>query len=326
MGFLASLVLFVSYIGVCSAAVTCSALNSDGWCVINCGNICKETTVYCTADAPCQIICDSDDACKGSSISAASATDVVISCVANGDSESCKELSLSCGSGDCSLQCESGESENCKEPEFVYTASASSFTCTGTCWEFASYVFTATPSSSPTRSDPITSSPTSTAPTTSPSTTLPPTLNPTKFPSPAPSSYPTSAPSAYPTLIPTESPSVRPTPNPTGMLIVNDLIANDHDTNTGEAANDGVADIVTTTNLQIGNTEERAITPGWVLITLGFAFGALCCCFAGIHLDFVQGLKMFTKNFRISTEKKSTSLGMAQIRGMPQRFCKMTGF
>ena len=208
-----------------TATVTCSNLNSDGWCVINCGNICQETTVYCAADVPCAITCDSEDACRRSTIQAASATDVDISCIATGDSESYMELSLYCGTGSCSLQCEPEASQSCQDPQGVSVASATSFTCTGNCWEFARYTFTVEPSGAPTTSPPTTGLPTTISPTTtSPSTVAPtgePSVAPTRNPTLEPTApmiestlEPTTRPSAagtFATMIPSANPSVSPT-------------------------------------------------------------------------------------------------------------------
>ena len=196
---------------------------TNGWCHIDCGQpeACKESTAVCDEGLPCFIDCGGIDACKSALLYGSAATDVVFRCIYNNghnNSHTCQDTIFVCGTGDCRLLCEGGDSEACSNPASLTVGSATSFSCSGNC-PYTSYTF---PSKPPTTS-PLSSNPTA-SPTDPPITTriptaapssMRPTAHPTRNPSHHPTKTPTTDPSMFPTHDPTKAPTLDPTASPT---------------------------------------------------------------------------------------------------------------
>ena len=113
----------------------------------------------CRQNDSCVIQCPSDDSCGSVSINANGATDVNLNCA--GD-RACQAADLVCGSGNCTIDCSSGDTDVCKDiivDTSTYFLNTSNFKCIGD----SCPSFTVSPSTYPTINP--SKSPVSVAPT-----------------------------------------------------------------------------------------------------------------------------------------------------------------
>eukprot|EP01084_Bolivina_argentea_P250989 420760_1 len=123
-----------------SQLVSCTGINqqcscpltSGQTCVLDCNNtdICKESTLNCRANDPCQIQCTATTSCSsGTKINAATATNVTIICQ---EEDSCVDsIYIMCGIGHCQLECD--HEKACIDWGYIDVSLSSSFHCIGYC-------------------------------------------------------------------------------------------------------------------------------------------------------------------------------------------------
>lgn len=131
-------------------ALFLSLHTTHGQIDINCigEDSCKSQTLICPTGLPCTITCEGKAACIDSEIVGFYSTDVTLIC--NGE-DACKPTMLSCGTGDCYIDCQLGF--NVCSGIDVQTFGAKSFQCDNNCPAATrAMAYTAYPTKYPTRS------------------------------------------------------------------------------------------------------------------------------------------------------------------------------
>eukprot|EP01083_Nonionella_stella_P294234 1000417_1 len=119
---------------ICSYNIPCSCPLKDKYigqpCTLQCieEDLCKGKTLACRPGDPCTIICHAKNSCSaGTKISGTDSLDVMVSC--QGDSACKDNIDISCGTGNCKLQC--NNSTSCENFGSIDVTNAKSFICIG---------------------------------------------------------------------------------------------------------------------------------------------------------------------------------------------------
>eukprot|EP01084_Bolivina_argentea_P061265 111968_1 len=154
----------------CKKDEDCECINDEP-CVLNCigENYCKgsDRTLTCKSSQPCTINCIGNAACEDATIISNGATDMNLTCT-GGDSVCSGSSTFDCGTGQCSLKCDS--SDSCKGMH-INVNNATSFACTGDCLSYFPEPYTSNPMPSPTISTTSSATTTTTTSATTTSTT-----------------------------------------------------------------------------------------------------------------------------------------------------------
>eukprot|EP01084_Bolivina_argentea_P158249 275687_1 len=216
---------------------TCECPNKDTvqghTCTLNCQGTkdqCIDNILTCRSGDSCVVNCIGQAACKGNFVLQDNgATDITVLC--NGFEACSGGTSINCGSGKCSLRCDSGQS--CAEDTYVYTNNAIQFVCSGpTCTPSLNNLeFTTNPTESGSKQ------PTN-VPTNTPTTDIHTTTSPSKPPINFSTTNPTNSPktptkflttnatillSKHPTNLPTTYPTILPSQTVTNSPIISNL-------------------------------------------------------------------------------------------------------
>jgi len=122
----------------CPNNANCGPCSADELCTLDCSGMdnCHNNAacdyagfqLNCKTGYTCSVLCPDDSSCENTIINAVSATDVTVDC--NGDSQSCKRITITSGTGSLDVDCGDGASSislGCRLASIDATASTDVF-------------------------------------------------------------------------------------------------------------------------------------------------------------------------------------------------------
>eukprot|EP01084_Bolivina_argentea_P061263 111964_1 len=121
----------------CKKDQDCECINDEP-CVLNCSgeDYCKGgIELTCKSSQPCTINCIGNAACEDATIISNGATAVTLTCTGGVDVCASSSTTFNCGTGQCSLECDTNSVDSCKEMN-INVHQSTSFACSGNCLGF----------------------------------------------------------------------------------------------------------------------------------------------------------------------------------------------